>query len=229
MKILKNRILIFLLVSLGSNALAAEKVLLETAHFQICETKPGAKVAVKYGHELTSPEFECLSTLGEPVRAREISDDKLIMSCVTGHGSGFHQEKLFLAQVIGVSDEKMPAGKSFKILSFSNEKFFAQARDKTKFEMDADKVKVFIDGKKLAEFTLPENNDTNAFENNTRYTIDYCDENFSFDLRNTPKIKMTIASKQANTAYPEFIGDISFNIVYFIEQDKLGISLETPS
>ena len=215
----------------------AETASLETEHFKICETQPNKKIVVKY-EDLISPELDCVNIYQS--RAKEISKNKLLLSSVIGHGTGFNIEKLFIIRVID-DDSNMNFIKrllrlfvrtkrklrtygllkrKLRIYSLSNNEIFEQLRKRTKFEIMENRLKIIIDNKEVYNGSI---------KIDKNHYVDYCDEYFVFNLENELSITTSICKKEKDVAiYPDFLGDITFKIVYEIENGDLKFSLQEP-
>ena len=215
----------------------AETASLETEHFQVCETQPNEKIVVKY-KDLISPELDCVNIYQS--RAKEISKNKLLLSSVIGHGTGFNIEKLFIIRVID-DDSNMKFIKmllrlfvrtkrklrryglfkrKLRIYSLSNKEIFEQLRKRTKFEIMENRLKIIIDNKEVYNGSI---------KIDKNHYVDYCDEYFMFNLKNELSITTSICKKGNDaTIYPDFLGDITFKIVYKIDNKNLKVLLQEP-
>lgn len=149
------------------------------------------------------------------------------LASVVGHGTGFNVEKLFIIQVVeGNSGTNFiyrlfsKKKKYLKIYSIPNEEIFNQVQKRTKFEIVKNNLNIIIDNKKIYEGKI---------KIGTDYYIDYCSEYFVFNLDGKLNIAISVCLKKKDeVVYPEFVGEIRFDISYKIENDKLEFSLTNP-
>ena len=191
-------------ISFAVSVSHAETASLETEHFKICETQPNKKIVVKY-EDLISPELDCVNIYQS--RAKEISKNKLLLSSVIGHGTGFNIEKLFIIRVID-DDSNMNFIKrllrlfvrtkrklrtygllkrKLRIYSLSNNEIFEQLRKRTKFEIMENRLKIIIDNKEVYNGSI---------KIDKNHYVDYCDEYFMFNLENELSITTSIRKKK---------------------------------
>ena len=202
----------------------AETTNLETEHFKICETCPQEKIVIKY-EDFVSPELDCVNIYQS--KAKELTKNELLLSSVIGHGTGFNVEKLFIIQVVDDTAnmnfiEKIFSLKKRKLMiySLSNEEIFNQLRKRTKFEITKNRLRIIIDNKEVYEGSI---------KMGENYYVDYCDEYFTFNLDNKLSLTVGICKKKKDEAtYPDFIGDMKFEIAYKIENKELHFSLKKP-
>ena len=172
-----------------------------------------------------SPEIDCVDI--HPSKAKEIIRNELLVSLVIGHGTGFNVEKLFVIQVDDNKTDmnfiqKIFTGKKrkYKIYSLKNEEIFTQLRKRTKFQVIGAHLKIIIDWQEKYNSSL-------NIEDGC--CIDYCEEYFEFNLNNRLSITVNICKKKkGNLTYPDFIGDIIFEVVYEIKNSNLNFLLTEP-
>lgn len=204
---LENNKLIWGILSTTSVCFA-DVLNLETEHFRVCEVRHGEKVVVKH-ENFTSSGLECAILYQSKVH--EISKDKLLFSSVIGHGTGFNIEKLFIIQ----AEET-----GIRTYNISGDEILKQLKKRTKFEVLKNNLKIIIDNKILYKGKI---------NMDAKYYIDYCEECFYFNLDNKLSITATICKKEKDKAiYPDFVGNITFDIDYVIKDSKLEFSLGKP-
>lgn len=186
----------------------ADVLNLETEHFKVYEVRHGEKVVVKHENFISS-ELDCAILYQSKVH--EISKDELLFSSVIGHGTGFNIEKLFIIQAENTG---------LRIYSISGNEILKQLRKRTKFEILKNNLKIIIDNKIFYKGKI---------NMGAEYYIDYCDECFYFNFDNKLSITATICKKgKDNAMYPDFVKNITFDIGYKIENDKVKFCLSNP-
>ncbi len=211
-------------VSVIISASLAETANIATEHFKICETQQNEKIVIKY-EDLISPEIDCINIYQS--KAKEISKNELLLSSVVGHGTGFNVEKLFVIQIDNnnsgmnfIQKIFLKKKQNIKIYPISNEEIFNQLRKRTKFQVIGGCLKVIIDEQEKYNSSLNIEDDS---------YIDYCEEYFEFNLNSTPSVTVSICKKKkSEVTYPDFVGDVTFDIVYEIKNGDLKFSLKEP-
>ena len=125
---------------------------METDPFKIYEPQPNSKIVVKHD-DLVSSEIDCVNIYQSKVK--EVDKNELLLSSVIGHGTGFNVEKLFIIRIDPVKNfiKRISSNKrrDLKIYSVSNKEVFKQLRQRTKFEVTKNWLKIIVDGKEIYE------------------------------------------------------------------------------